>query len=255
MQQALASIANSVQAAKYIRTWIGTERAAGGKTRVTLIWEPLPQAPGLRRDQPLPGRVSLIAANQRGDLVFRGRVPDAALASTAPIAATPAAPVATAPQRLVFDAPPGNLELRLSVEAAGAGGVIDTELRTLVVPDLTTPDAALSTPRVFRARTARDFNALAADGLAVPLAGREFSRSERVLIRFDVYGNALPSAVLLNRAGQKMADLPVTAAVSGGTHQIDVGLGAIAAGEYLIEIAVKGGLGEVRELVPIRVVS
>ncbi len=243
VQQALASIANSVQAAKYIRTWIGTERAAGGKTRVTLIWEPL------------PGGVSLIAANPRGDLVFRGRVPDAALASTASIAATPAAPVATAPQRLVFDAPPGNLELRLSVEAAGAGGVIDTELRTLIVPDLTTPDAALSTPRVFRARTARDFNALAADGLAVPLAGREFSRSERVLIRFDVYGNALPSAVLLNRAGQKMADLPVVAAVSGGTHQIDVGLGAIAAGEYLIEIAVKGGLGEVRELVPIRVVS
>jgi len=52
-----------------------------------------------------------------------------------------------------------------------------------------------------------------------------------------------------------MADLPVAAAVSGGTHQIDVGLGAIAAGEYLIEITVKGGLGEVKELVPIRVVS
>jgi hypothetical protein len=33
-----------VQAAKYIRTWIGTERAAGGKTRVTLILEPLPAA-------------------------------------------------------------------------------------------------------------------------------------------------------------------------------------------------------------------
>jgi hypothetical protein len=123
------------------------------------------------------------------------------------------------------------------------------------VPDLTTPEAALSTPRVFRARTARDFQALAADATAVPLAGREFSRSERLLIRFDVYGNALPSAVLLNRAGQKMADLPVAAAAAGGTHQIDVGLGAIAAGEYLIEITAKGGLGDVKELVPIRVVS
>ncbi len=98
-------------------------------------------------------------------------------------------------------------------------------------------------------------SALAADAQAVPLAGREFSRSERVLVRFDVYGNALPSAVLLNRAGQKMADLPVAAAAAGGTHQIDVGLGAVAAGEYLIEITVKGGLGEVKELVPIRVVS
>jgi hypothetical protein len=244
-----------VQAAKYIRTWIGTERAAGGKTRVTLIWEPLPQPPGVRRDQPQPGRVSIIAADQKGDLVFRGRVPDAALASTAPVTATPSAPVATAPQRLIFDAPPGNLEMRLTVEAAGAGGVIDTEIRTLAVPDLTTPEAALSTPRVFRARTARDFQALARDANAVPLAGREFSRSERLLIRFDVYGNAIPSAVLLNRAGQKMADLPVGAAAAGGTHQVDVVLGAMAAGEYLIEITAKGGLGDVKELVPIRVVS
>ncbi len=255
VQQALASIATSVQAAKYIRTWIGTERAAGGKTRVTLIWEPLPLSPGARRDQPQPGRVSLLAADQKGDLVFRGRSPDAALASTGAVTAAPTAPVATAPQRLVFDAPPGNLEMRLTVEAAGAGGVIDSEIRTLSVPDLTTPEAALSTPRVYRARTARDFQALAADAAAVPLAGREFSRSERLLIRFDVYGNALPSAVLLNRAGQKMAELPVAAAVAGGTHQIDVGLGAIAAGEYLIEITAKGGLGDVKELVPIRVVS
>ena len=244
VQQALASIAPSVQAAKYIRTWIGTERAAGGKTRVTLIWEPLPQPPGVRRDQPQPGRVSIIAADQKGDLVFRGRVPDAALA-----------PTASAPQRIVFDAPPGNLEMRLTVEAAGAGGVIDTEIRTLSVPDLTRPEAALSTPRVYRARTARDFQALAADASAVPLAGREFSRSERLLIRFDVYRSALPSAVLLNRAGQKMADLPVTAATAGGTHQIDVGLSSIAAGEYLIEITAKGGLGDVKELVPFRVVS
>src|SRR6185436_14909011 len=103
VQVALASIATSVQAAKYIRTWIGTERAAGGKTRVTLIWEPLPQPVGVRRDQPQPGRVSVIAADTKGDLVFRGRVPDAALASTAPPTSTPSAPVASTPQRLVFD--------------------------------------------------------------------------------------------------------------------------------------------------------
>ena len=46
MQQALASIAPSVQAGKYVRTWLGTARGEHGKTRVTLIWEPLPQAPG-----------------------------------------------------------------------------------------------------------------------------------------------------------------------------------------------------------------
>jgi VWFA-related protein len=49
IQQALASIAPSVQSGKYVRTWLGTTRGEGGKTRVTLIWEPLPQLPGVRR--------------------------------------------------------------------------------------------------------------------------------------------------------------------------------------------------------------
>jgi hypothetical protein len=87
VQTALASIATSVQSGKYVRTWIGTERGENGKTRVTLIWEPLPpQGPllggGGRREQ--PGRVSLLAATSEGNLVFRGRSPDAALASAAP---------------------------------------------------------------------------------------------------------------------------------------------------------------------------
>jgi VWFA-related protein len=254
VQQALASIATSVQAGKYVRTWLGTARGDEGKTRVTLIWEALPPQAGARRDQPQPGRMSVIAARTNGDLVFRGRAPDAALASTAP-PATPAAQPATGPQRLVFDAPPGELELRLSVEAAAGGGTLDSEIRTITVPDLTSPDAAVSTPRVHRARTARDFQAVAGDAAAVPVVARDFSRTERLLIRFDVYGTATPTAVLLNRNGQKMADVPVAAAATGGTHQIDLSLAAIAVGEYVVEITVTGGTGEAKELVPIRIGS
>jgi VWFA-related protein len=254
VQQALASIATSVQAGKYVRTWVGTARGDAGKTRVTLIWEPLPQPAGARRDQPLPGRVSLIAADPKGDLVFRGRSPDAALASTAS-PTPPSAPPASGPQRLTFDAPPGNLELRMSVEAAAGGGTLDSEIRTIAVPDLTSPDAALSTPRVHRARTALDFRTISSDANAVPGVGREFSRTERLLIRFDVYGNGTATAVLLNRSGQKMADVPVTATSVGGTHQIDLSLASIATGEYLVEITVKGATGEAKELVPLRVAS
>ena len=52
--QALSSIATQVQAGKYVRTWLGTERGENGKTKVTLVWEPLPQPPaavraGIRR--------------------------------------------------------------------------------------------------------------------------------------------------------------------------------------------------------------
>ncbi len=75
------------------------------------------------------------------------------------------------------------------------------------MPDLTTPQVAITTPRVFRARTARDMQALAADGNATPVIGREFSRSERLLIRFDVYaaGTDAPkaTATLLNRGGRQ----------------------------------------------------
>jgi len=260
VQQALASIAPSVQAGKYVRTWLGTARGEQGKTRVTLIWEPLPVAPGaagVRRDQPQPGRMSVLAADTKGDLVYRGRTDAGAAATTEPATGarpgTPATPPTVAPpQRLTFEAPPGELELRLTVEGVG-GGVLDNEIRRMTVPDLTSPDAAVSTPRVYRTRTAREFQAIAADAAAVPTAGREFSRTERLLIRFDVYGNATPTAVLLNRAGQKMAELPVTAATAGGSHQLDVGLSSVPAGEYLVEITLKGAVGEAKELIPIRI--
>ena len=255
IQQALASISTSVQAGKYVRTWLGTSKGEAGKTRVTLIWEPIPaSAAGALRNQPQPGRLSVIAAGATGNLVFRGRVPDAAIASAA-APTTPAAPAATTPQRLEFDAPPGAFELRLSVEAVGAGGVLDSEIRNITIPVLTAPDAAISTPRVHRARTALDFRTIAADAAAIPAIARDFSRSERLLIRFDVYGNATPTALLMNRAGQKMADIPVAPAPPGGAHQIDMSLAAIATGEYLIEITVKGATGEVKELIPLRVGS
>lgn len=253
IQQALASISTSVQSGKYVRTWIGTARADNGKTRVTFIWEPLPALPGVRRDP--AGRVSLLAANGQGDLVFRGRSPDAALASTAPPRGTPAAAAATAPQRVVFDAAPGPLELRMSVEGAGGAGVLDQEVRKLTIPDFTAPEAVMSTPRVHRARNARDVQALASDATAVPAVAREFSRTERLLIRFDVYGGAVPTAVLMNRSGNKMADVPIAAATAGGTHQIDMGLNTVPAGEYLVEITAKGATGEVKELVPVRVIG
>ena len=269
IDEALAALTVPPQASQYVRTWIGTERGEGGKTRVTLVWEPVSGPPGARREQ--PGRVSVLAATDKGDLVYRGRMPDqsgpAAFGSfaTAPNAASgsaassaAAAPAAMPPQRIVFEAPPGPLELRLSVEAAG-GGVLDNDVKKFTVPDLTSPEVAISTPRVFRARTARDVQNLTRDGAAVPSTTREFSRTERVFIRFDTYaaGSDMPAvtASLMNRNGQKINDVPVAAATAGGTHQIDLGLASVPPGEYLLEITVKGASGENKTLVPLRVVS
>ena len=51
----------------------------------------------------------------------------------------------------------------MTVEEAGVGGTLDSEIRDITVPDFTAPQVALSTPRVYRARTAREFQSLAAD--------------------------------------------------------------------------------------------
>jgi len=244
---ALATIAPSVQAGKYVQTWVGTEKGDNGKTRVTLVWEPLAAAPGSgRREQ--AGRVGILASNASGDLLFRGGTPDAdATGGTVP----------AAPHRISFEVPPGKLEMRLTIQEAGSGGTLDQEVRSITVPDLTAPQAAISTPRVFRARTAREYQTLVADAAAVPIAVREFSRTERLLIRFDAYAaggeQAQPTAVLLNRAGQKMSDIPVAAAQAGGSHQINLSLASIPAGEYLVEVSVKTATGEAKELIPLRV--
>ena len=266
--QALSSIAVSVQSGKYVRTWLGTQRGENGKTRVTLVWEPLAKTPvGNLRSDPAPGRVSLIAATEKGDLVYRGRTPDSPqLASANPqatgaSASLPAGTASTAavPQSLTFEAPPGKLELRMTVEGAG-GGVLDQEIRNITIPDLTAARPAISTPRVYAVRTPREFQAIASNASATPPANREFSRTMRLLIRFDSYGPGnevpAPTAALLNPNGQKFTDVPVTTATAGGTHQIDMSLATIPPGEYVIEITTKSATGETaKELVAFRVVS
>ena len=62
--------------------------------------------------------------------------------------------------------------------------------------------------------------------------------------------------MLLNRGGTKMSDVPVTeSTIAGTSHEINLGLASIPAGEYLVEITIKGAGGEAKELIPLRVTS
>src|SRR6185295_18285861 len=108
--------------ASVMRSWVGMSRGENGKTRVTYVWEPLPKAPG-DRPREEPARVSLMAVAQDGSPAFRGKVPDAAIASTAPASAAAAAGGASAsraPSRVAFDVPPGKIQLRISVEGSAS---------------------------------------------------------------------------------------------------------------------------------------
>jgi VWFA-related protein len=253
---ALSTLSSAIQSKSYVRTWVGTEKGAAGKTKVTLVWEPAPVPAGARRDP--PGALAVIAASPSGSLVYRGRSALPGTPGTGSSGSAPLPPGASAgAQRVTFEAPPGKLEVRLTVEGANGAGTLDREDRTIEVPDLTAPQVAISTPRVFRARTARDVAAITADGNLTPVIAREFSRAERLVVRFDVYaaGTEAPktTAALLNRGGDKIADLPVTAAAAGGTHAFEVALNTFPAGEYLIQIDAAGGSGTASEVLAIRV--
>ena len=73
-----------------------------------------------------------------------------------------------------FQAPPGKVDLRLTIEGEGTG-TLDTEDRTLDLPDLSAPDVHLSTPKVWLARSALEFTKLTSGIPPAPSATRESS--------------------------------------------------------------------------------
>ncbi len=257
---ALNSIAEPLRG-RAARFWIGTARGENGRTKVTFVWEPIPAAPGDRREAAdVPVRVALTVTASDGRPLFRGRVPDADAGSGAAGVNGPGAgapPDAAAGASATFDAPPGPLQLRMMVEGAH-GQIVDSTTQDVTVPDFTTVQVSMSTPRVYRTRTAREMQQIKSQLDARPTPGREFSRTERLLVRIDAYapGGAVPelSAKLLNRTGQPMADLPVQPA-SGPTFQIDLPLGSLAGGEYLLQVNAKTDAGTAQQLIAFKVGS
>ncbi len=250
VEAALTAAVARPSSASVVRTWIGTSRGDNGKTRVTFVWEPLPKLPG-DRPREEPARVSLMALGADGSPYYRGKIP-----AVPPPAGSNGAAAKGGPQRITFDAPPGKIQLRMSVEG-DASQVLDSETREIVVPDLTGAQPLLGTPAVLRARTAREFQQLRTTADAMPFAGREFSRIEHLLIRVPTYGpgGTTPSlhARLLNRAGSAMNDLQVEPSPSAGEQQVDLPLAALPPGEYVVEIRVGDNDGDAKELLAFRV--
>ena len=247
VEEALTSLAIPARG-RLARTWIGTARGEDGKTSVTFVWEPLPPRAGERENLGMPVKAQVTASGADQTLYFRGTVepgPDA------PVAVRP-------PAAVTFEVAPGPLQLRVMFEAAD-GGIVDSERRELDVPDFTTPRVALATPRVFRTFTPREMRDLRENPDAVPVSGREFSRRERLLLRFEAYGpgGTAPAVTvrLLNRDAQPMIDLTVEPpAEAGAPYQAEVPLASLPPGEYLIEVAATGAEEpSVRQLVGIKV--
>jgi VWFA-related protein len=241
--------------------WVGTDRADANTGRVTFAWQPVTQAAGSRDPDSVATKVMLTATAPDGRPLFRGSVPDeSAAAPAAPAPATgPAgsAPQASSGAAASFTAPPGPVQLRMTVMGAH-GQVIDSSVQQITIPDYTHTQVSLGTARVYRARNAYEMTQVRNNPNVVPTVDRQFSRTERLLVRFDAYAadNSVPAvtAKLLNRAGQSMADVPVQAA-AGKPLQIDLPLASLAAGQYLLELDAKTPSGSAQQLIAFRVGS
>ena len=244
VQNALASLAYPTRM-RVIRTWIGAERGENGKTRVTFVWE-ANRAPGApARDTEQPARVSVTAVGTDGAPYFRGRVPTSLPSAGAgpPVAPLPGAQV-------TFEAPPGPMQLRLSVEGTDAQ-VLDAESREVTVPDLAAAETIFGTPAIYRARTVRDVQQLRTNRDAAPTAIREFQRTDRLLVRIPTYGASGVSAKILNRSGAAISELPVS--MEGTQAVFEAQLASMPTGDYILEISASGA--DLKELVAFRITS
>jgi hypothetical protein len=109
---------------------------------------------------------------------------------------------------------------------------------------------------VLRAQTPIEFRDITASPDPAPFPGREFARTDRLLVRFAIYGDAdapRPAVRLLSQRGRVLTALPV-APLAGrpGMYQIDLPLSFAASGDYVVSIAAQRGDERVESLVAAR---
>ncbi|HEY3885359.1 MAG TPA: hypothetical protein VGL62_09150, partial [Vicinamibacterales bacterium] len=255
---ALNSVAEPAGGDRAAEFWLGTDMSPAGQPQVLFAWNPAPPVPGAHPDVAADVELTAIAADGRP--LFHGKVPGTTPTLPAPPSAgSPGTGTSPGAQgqggSIAFNAPPGDVQLRIMVHGEH-GQVIDSDAKSIIVPNYGTAPVTIATPRVYRARTPHDRLELRNNPDAPPTASRDFSRTETILIRFDAYasGGAHPAvtARLLNRGGQPMADVPVQAD-PGKPLLIDFPLAPLAAGEYVIELNAKTSSGSAQQLVAFKI--
>jgi hypothetical protein len=136
------------------------------------------------------------------------------------------------------------MHVRVSAEGA-SGQFIDSEERNVRVPDFATTGPRVTTPEVYRARTARELAQIRASTTAMPTAARQFTRTDQLLLRFRAYGpgGTTPTigARLINARGENMSTLPVPPARPDGAFELPIMPSGLAPGAYAIEIEAVSG--------------
>jgi VWFA-related protein len=232
MSRALSELPGAT-ARRTVDFWAGVSAGADQPT-VRLSWTPRPAPPP---GSPRPSQVSAVVTSGAGT-VFEGVVETAGTS---------------------FAVPPGPLKVTFNV-LDETKDIIDRDSRQIEVPDPKSLPLWLSTPVVLRAQNVREFRSLDRGPNATPYPGREFERTDRIVIRFTLNGTAAAGAALsarmLSQWGKDLAELPLSPRAAGGDapYEIDLPLSTVARGDYVIALAASSGEERTRVLVPIRVV-
>ncbi|HET7697359.1 MAG TPA: VWA domain-containing protein [Vicinamibacterales bacterium] len=204
--------------------WAGAAPGPEGRPRVTVAWTP--------RDGAGAG-VSIRASAEDGHVYFDGPLRNG---------------------RVSFDAAPGSVKIRRTVEEADAttASRYDTVLE---VPNFAASALSIGTPMLFRARTPLELRTIQSTPDPAPFAGRQFERTDRIVARFGVFGtgaaDATVTVTLLSRRGAKLATMPLKTTTGG--YELDLSVGSIARGDYVFEIVASRGADQAKALLPFRV--
>ncbi len=211
--------------------WIGTARGAGGGGEVTLSWARRGSRPGTKG--PEAAGLSIVATAADGRTLFEGPAGEGVV---------------------TFLAPPGHLRVRVLYHDV-SGERIGAKTLEVDVPDWSSAALALSTPVVLRGTGPAGRRTFG----PAPHPAREFVRTDRLLIRYEVYGStadaAVASAKFLDRSGRVRLELSVTPGNGQGKYEVELPLSFAAPGDYLVKLGAMSGSEKIETLVPIRVVS
>jgi hypothetical protein len=209
--------------------WAGAAPGPNGAPRITVSWMP--------QDAAHPPAIAVVATGADGKVYYDGPLTDGTAS---------------------FDAPPGALKIQRTVLDA-EGAPKDREQVSLDVPDFASAALAIGSPLFFKARNGLELKQLRGTTDATPYAGKDFERTDHLIVRFSITGKAVEGATvtahLLGRRGDSLASLPF-AAVAGqkNVYEIDLPIGSIARGEYLIAIDATHDADHARTLVPFRAI-
>ena len=244
-----ASLAGSLTPSRMLRrsplidVWSGVTRASSSTARVMVTWEPDRDARGGRSGA---ASVQLKATSKDGKVLYEGTL--------GPVRVGEGSGGAS-PDRAEFDAPPGAVQLDLTIFGV-SGQKLDVDARDVDVPVMKDGIPLLLPAVLIATQSAREFRIVAADADAAPAPSREFRRTERLVIRVPAYASGAPvpvTARLLNRLAQTMRDLPSLPDAAGGVTQFDLPLAPLAPGEYFLQFTVKGPSGPISQRLSFRI--